>query len=60
MEEVRNKLAIALVEGKPFVIAMTKSCTDFTSTFTDAVAKENHGLGDGMFLPIEMFAVVSK
>ena len=60
MEETRAKLSHALVEGTPFVIAMTKSCTDFMSTFTDTVAKANHGLGEGMFLPIEMFDKAGK
>jgi len=60
MEGVRAKLSIALKNGSPLVIAMTKSCTDFVATFTDTVAKANHGLGDGSFLPIEMFDKAGK
>ena len=55
MEEARSKLASALKMGAPFIVAMTKSCTDFALTFTDAVAKVGHGLGEGSYIPIEMF-----
>lgn len=60
MDETRSKLVAALKMGVPFVIAMTKSVTDFATTFNDTAARENHGLGDGTFLPIEMFEAAGK
>lgn len=60
MEDARANLSSCLKLGVPLYIAMTKSMTDFKSTFTDTVAKANHGLGDGMFLPIEMFDKAGK
>ena len=61
MEEARSKLVFAIKTGIPFVIAMTKSVTDFVETFNDTIAKENHELGgEGAFLPIEMFDKAGK
>eukprot|EP00607_Mallomonas_marina_P001723 CAMPEP_0182436976 /NCGR_PEP_ID=MMETSP1167-20130531/84722_1 /TAXON_ID=2988 /ORGANISM="Mallomonas Sp, Strain CCMP3275" /LENGTH=271 /DNA_ID=CAMNT_0024629717 /DNA_START=581 /DNA_END=1396 /DNA_ORIENTATION=- len=61
MEEARKKLVQAIKMGCPLVIAMTKSVTDFATTFCDeaaSVATENPlNLEDGtkMFFPLKVF-----
>jgi len=56
MEEARKKLSFSLKVGMPLIIAMTKSITDFKSTFNDDKAKELYGLrSDLSFLPLDLF-----
>ena len=59
MEEARKKLSLALKIGMPLIIAMTKSVTDFTTTFNDSIANElyqlNSSSDNNAYLPIEMF-----
>jgi hypothetical protein len=52
MEEARGKLVASLKNGYPFVIAMTKSVTDFATTFNDYSLRlePNHKC-----FPIEVF-----
>lgn len=61
MEEARKKLIFALKIGMPLIICMTKSVTDFATTFNDTKARELHGLPiDLSFLPIELFDNAGK
>ena len=59
MEEARKKLSLALKIGMPLIIAMTKSVTDFTTTFNDSIANQlyqlNSNSDNNAYLPIEMF-----
>ena len=58
MEEARKKLSLALKIGMPLIIAMTKSVTDFTTTFNDSIANELYQLNsndNNAYLPIEIF-----
>jgi hypothetical protein len=62
MEEARQKLVNAIKYGYPVIFALTKSVTDFATTFNDDVAREKGEISpeDGMFLPVEVFRAAGK
>lgn len=63
MEDARKKVVNALKFGQTLVFALTKSVTDFYSTFNDKSAIENHGLtlDEGKIcLPLEIFQEAGK
>jgi hypothetical protein len=66
MDEARKKLVSSLKQGVPLIIAMTKSVTDFATTFTDEACVTN-GLteldfedGKRKYFPIEIFNKAGK
>ena len=40
MDETRKKIVFAIKQGQPLIIALTKSVTDFATTFTDEACKD--------------------
>ena len=67
MEENRKKLVGAIQYGYPVVIALTKSVTDFATTFSDEAclkAEDQQGLvfkdGQQSYFPIEIFKNAGK
>lgn len=62
MEDARSKLVAALKLGTPVVVALTKSVTDFATTFSDEAcyrAEDKQGLdfqgGKQAFFPLSVF-----
>ena len=51
MDQARNSLVQALKYGNTFVVALTKSVTDFTTTFNDETSPHP----EGMCFPLEIF-----
>jgi hypothetical protein len=62
LEEARQKIVNAIKYGYPLIFALTKSVTDFATTFNDDVAREKGDISadDGMFLPQEVFKGAGK
>jgi len=64
MEEARKKIVASLKLGNPIIVALTKSVTDFATTFNDVsastAATDPLDLSKGSFIPIELFQLGGK